>query len=265
LLSNLMRVEQRYFVYHMTWLITGRFEITDTLAALILNRCVHTDSYRQAELKWTGGGAGPLPDVHVLQHNFTLQDFTLLVYKCSIITKPGKPGLDYADISLVFQKALLLCGKCVQTGKHSSEHHVLSAKHPSEHYAQAGKHSSEHHAPTTRASSEHHTQTGKHFLEHHPQAGKHSSEHHVQMGKHSSEHVDALVGRADFQILLDQVWKTEPFHTMYASPLHMCVELVQMADDIHLVDPQAEAANALEIALTAASAHHSRVSKGWCP
>lgn len=189
LLANLMCIDLQYFIYHMAWRISGKFQMPDTLAALMYHRCLYKSGQRAVEAQWSGG-AGPLPDLQALDRKFSLKDFSLLLYNGGMVRqKGGKSGVNYIDISKIFYNATTIVDKVSQAAKGTPR-----------------------------------------------------------------DRTDALMGRTEFQVLMDQLWRYESIQAEFASPLQMCVTLLQRAQDVNLIDPDVVAANALEEATTHAAA-----------
>mmetsp|Transcript_144252 Transcript_144252/g.268804 ORF Transcript_144252/g.268804 Transcript_144252/m.268804 type:complete len:501 (+) Transcript_144252:73-1575(+) len=106
LLAGLMRVDEQYIVLAMQYVILGVFELTDTLAALMIERCTVRIDDGHSKMRRKPDFDGEMPNEAVLYKRFTLDEFQRLMYFGSIVDDSGKMGIKYGDISLIFARAL---------------------------------------------------------------------------------------------------------------------------------------------------------------
>jgi len=119
LLSTLMRIDEQYIVSHLQWQSTGRFEMTDIMASLVLQECVRRGGYLgsegplpqvTADALWESLAAGTdlepadkgMPNLELMRGKITLDDFVRLCYNSGIIDANGKAGITYMDMSALY-------------------------------------------------------------------------------------------------------------------------------------------------------------------
>jgi len=180
LVSSITRIDQAYIVLHMQWQTTGLFEMTDALAALVLERCFRengscADRDSKARSLMAGTTATCLdaivedgcPDMRRLNKKVELDDFQRLLYNCSLVDEQS--GIAYGDIALIFRRALRDLEKGLQARAEKRKLKMASAD----------------------------TNEKKFFR-----------------------------GRAEVEILMEELSRTPVMHGLCANPLHMVVGLV---------------------------------------
>mmetsp|Transcript_126644 Transcript_126644/g.244180 ORF Transcript_126644/g.244180 Transcript_126644/m.244180 type:complete len:532 (+) Transcript_126644:59-1654(+) len=124
-LSRMMRIDLDYFISHIMWLKAKHFEMTDTLAALIMERAARKETK-----------AGQPPDLDCLEEFFSMNYVMNLAYHGNIIDATGASGIVGSDLQLFYQRVHrqmphLLQGHAEKrkrkapTGKSRDEHSLL--------------------------------------------------------------------------------------------------------------------------------------------
>mmetsp|Transcript_39229 Transcript_39229/g.90987 ORF Transcript_39229/g.90987 Transcript_39229/m.90987 type:complete len:520 (-) Transcript_39229:105-1664(-) len=118
MLGSLMRLDEQYLVSQMQFIHTGRFELPETMAAILmersrLNRGAAGIPTVTADDVWASLATGMevtlqgLPNSkEVLAHKFTLDDFVRFCYNVGIVDASGKAGITYTDMSMLFTRTV---------------------------------------------------------------------------------------------------------------------------------------------------------------
>lgn len=106
MLAILLRIDETYILSHFMWIRTGRFEATDALAALVMERC--SVSRRKAD---EGPGlflhdATPKMDLHVLYEGLASGDVSRLCCASEVVDSKGKVGIPFSHVGVIFQNLL---------------------------------------------------------------------------------------------------------------------------------------------------------------
>jgi len=122
-MSMLMQIEQAYLMSHIYWQTTGHFEMTDTLAAMMIKHCARKTTPRRAapDLGFGHAVGGSMArstctdtedDHHhdaeaedmmlLLDERFSGQDFSRMCHACLIVDPRDKVGLSFGKITALF-------------------------------------------------------------------------------------------------------------------------------------------------------------------
>jgi len=112
LISVLAQIDQQYIVLQLQFMILGVFEMTDTLAAIIIEHgklLIDDASMKRraekAEFRPLSTFDNDMPDESVLQKKLELDTFCKLMYNGGIVDPCGEM-LKYADLALVYNRAV---------------------------------------------------------------------------------------------------------------------------------------------------------------
>jgi len=123
MLASIMRIDLQYLVSQLAWLRTGRFEMPNALATVLIEKCVNKpcllgnhgplprNSHQTPDALWdslaSGVDAGVQgPSTEVLSKKFSLDDFVRLCYNAGIVDSTGKSGITYPDMSGLFTRTI---------------------------------------------------------------------------------------------------------------------------------------------------------------
>merc|ERR1712151_279974 len=107
LIAKLMRIDLQYILSHIAWRKTGRFEMTDTLVAYIMERFTHKGEWKAAQalgLTCDAKELKSLPDISLVNKAFDLDTLEKLLYNGGIIDPHRKAGISSAEVQLLFQR-----------------------------------------------------------------------------------------------------------------------------------------------------------------
>mmetsp|Transcript_104537 Transcript_104537/g.223438 ORF Transcript_104537/g.223438 Transcript_104537/m.223438 type:complete len:525 (+) Transcript_104537:83-1657(+) len=200
LLASLMRIDAEYIISTMVWRKTGRFEMTDTLAVSVMERCARKGKrWRQAQLELEGAvttsadylwarleksEARVVDEDEVertlLEDPFVMNNLVHMVYNANLQASQDRRGIQTAEIQLLFKR--------VQT-------QLLELRKA------------------------------------------HARVLNREVPKSVPERVDVgILGRIDFEILMSELYKTEPLPKLFPSPLSMVVRSIIRAGENALIE-----------------------------
>lgn len=236
LISCIMLIDKEYVVSHMAWCLTGRFEMTDTMAALI---AISSRKHRQhkvaaaaraseanAESLWAefaeiGMSAlePEMPDISALGAPFLARDFQIFAHNSSMIERDGLAGVSFGEMVTVYlrvQKKMaqlkeqhaamrMPAGASKQTPRSAAARFIGEVVDEAELPA----------APVRRRSLSPRPSSVRHSL---PPRHEEAEEPHA---------FDGLLGRTEIEILFQELWKTGRMANQYNSPLDMVLSLLR--------------------------------------
>lgn len=197
LVSTLMRIDEEYVVLAMQFVICGVFEMTDTMAALIIERGTITHSSKSSSRSIQTFDS-ELPNQSVLKKAFKIDMFQRLLYNTGCVDDTGKAGVKYGDISMLFDRALRNMTHRLEDRKTKKMKKAAASGAP---------------VSPTKASHAH--------ASHAHGAGKKTDSHHAP--------IKEVVGRAKFEMLLEELHDILVIQKKFRTCLHMAIEFSRMA------------------------------------
>lgn len=200
LLSVLMRIDKSYILPHMAWNRGSFFEMSDNFVGHVMEKCSHRRLRRTTGRKRpsTAPADGKqeehtqlVQSIDISEEKFDFNSFRLLCNNCQILQTKGRSGITYEEMGLLFDRVASRVPEFVR-----QRHERRKTGSPAE--AKRPK----------------------------------TAPHHLDRAtvQEESGHELYVIGRTEFSILMEELYKEEHLIREYKSPLMMLIAFVQKAE-----------------------------------
>jgi len=204
ILSVLMRVDKTYILTHMAWNKGSFFEMSDNFVGHVIEKCSHRRLRRIAgkERPSTAPADGkhpePIQTIDISEEKFDFNAFRLLCNNCHVVQQKGRHGISYEEMGLLFDRVARRMPELIQQRQERRKTGAAEIKRSSSAKAAARS--------TTRS---------------------------AMAASVQEERGDELyfIGRTEFSILMEELYKEEHLTQEYKSPLMMLTAFVQKAEE----------------------------------
>lgn len=230
LLSLLMQIDEPYIISHFYWEVRGHFEITDVMATMLMKHCAQKKVSRKTLRDVAASGESAV--FALLEDKFTAQDFDKLCKRCHVDGRGDRAGISSSKASHIFATTtrklqdqvtdrISARPKVKSFYVHRKGTRVLADPAPpveENPVAVAAK-------PAAAAQDSRRTSTLPPSSAA-PRPPSPSGSGSVAAAG-SKQPVDHCVGRTEFSIVLEALWRALPKGPkQYTSPMHMCIEFL---------------------------------------